>query len=137
MDIKKLGRFPDGGGHRVHGRQEATRRRRGRVGYAYLHSAIDDHSRLAYTEVLADEKGVTAAAFWGRAEAWFRAQGIVVLRVLTDNGFCYRGKLFNEALVGIRHRYCRPYRPQTNCGRTIPSHPLGGVGLCPALSPRM
>jgi transposase InsO family protein len=118
VDIKKLGRVPRGGGHKVHGRAAASpgRNRRRGVGYAYLHTAIDDYSRLAYTEVLADEKGATAAAFWRRAEAWFRARGIVVERVLTDNGFCYRGALFNQALgeSGVRHRYCRPYRPQTN-----------------------
>jgi transposase InsO family protein len=114
VDIKKLGRIPAGGGHRVHGRQ-ATRRKK-RLGYAYLHTAIDDHTRLAYTEVLTDEKGATAAGFWRRADAWFRAHGIVTERVLTDNGFCYRGRLFNEALAHTRivHKYCRPYRPQTN-----------------------
>lgn len=114
VDVKKLGRIPTGGGHRIHGRP-ATRTKK-RLGYAYLHTAIDDHSRLAYTEVLADEKGVTAAAFWRRAEAWFAARGITVERVLSDNGFCYRGKLFNQALAEHRivHKYCRPYRPQTN-----------------------
>jgi transposase InsO family protein len=114
VDVKKLGRIPTGGGHRIHGR--AASRRKKRLGYAFLHTAIDDHSRLAYTEVLADEKGVTAASFWRRAESWFRARGIVVERVLSDNGFCYRGKLFNDALAERRiiHKYCRPYRPQTN-----------------------
>jgi transposase InsO family protein len=114
VDIKKLGRVPHGGGHRVHGRP-ATRTKK-RLGYAYLHTAIDDYSRLAYTEVLADEKGRTAAAFWRRAHAWFRARGITVERVLTDNAFCYRGRLFNAALAEARitHKYCRPYRPQTN-----------------------
>ena len=114
VDVKKLGRIPTGGGHRIHGRP-ATRRKR-RLGYAYLHTAIDDHSRLAYTEVLVDEQGRTAAAFWRRAEAWFRARGVIVERVLTDNAFCYRGKLFNQALGEnrINHKYCRPYRPQTN-----------------------
>ena len=118
VDVKKLGRVPNGGGHRVIGRQAGNRMRtrRGGVGYAYLHTAIDDFSRLAYTEVLADEKGATAAAFWRRAEAWFRARGVVVERVLSDNGFCYRGRLFNQALADSRiiHKYCRPYRPQTN-----------------------
>ena len=114
VDVKKLGRIPTGGGHRAHGRQATRKGKRRRMGYAYLHTAIDDHSRLAYTEVLADEKGVTAATFWKRAEAWFKAHGIVVERVLSDNGFCYRGKLFNEALGQVKHRYCRPYRPQTN-----------------------
>ena len=115
VDVKKLGRIPPGGGHRVRGRP-AARPGKPKVGYAYLHTAIDDFSRVAYTEVLADEKGATAAAFWRRAEAWFRARGIVVERVLSDNGFCYRGKLFNDALAehGIVHKYCRPYRPQTN-----------------------
>ncbi len=114
VDVKKLARVPVGGGHKIHGR--AATRHKKRLGYAYLHTAIDDHSRLAYTEVLADEKGHTAAAFWRRADAWFRAHGIVVERVLTDNGFCYRGRLFNEALAERRivHKYCRPYRPQTN-----------------------
>ena len=86
------------------------------LGFAYIHSAVDDHSRLAYSEVLADETGATSAAFWRRAEAFFRAHGIVVERVMTDNAFAYRGVLFNEALeeTGTKHRYCRPYRPQTN-----------------------
>jgi transposase InsO family protein len=118
VDIKKLGQIRPGGGHRVLGRAAtgAAKARGPRVGYAYVHSAVDDHSRLAYCEVLADEKGATAAGFWRRAEAWFRAHGIVVQRVMTDNAFCYRGVLFNQALAEhrIAHRYCRPYRPQTN-----------------------
>jgi transposase InsO family protein len=117
LDIKKLGRIPAGGGWRSRGRAAARPgKHRRRVGYAYIHSAIDDHSRLAYSEVLADEKGATAAGFWRRAEAWFRAHGVVVERVLTDNAFCYRGRLFNAAPAEhrIAHRYCRPYRPQTN-----------------------
>jgi transposase InsO family protein len=114
VDVKKLGRIPTGGGHRIHGRP--TTRRKRRLGYAYLHTAIDDHSRLAYTEVLGDEQGRTAAAFWRRAQAWFRARGVIVERVLTDNAFSYRGRLFNDALAEdrITHKYCRPYRPQTN-----------------------
>jgi transposase InsO family protein len=82
----------------------------------YVHSAIDDYSRVAYSEVLTDEQGRTTAGFWRRADAWFRAHGIVTERVLTDNHFSYRGRLFNEALAETRisHRYCRPYRPQTN-----------------------
>ena len=116
VDVKKLGRIPAGGGHKVHGRPATRRNKRRRVGYAYLHTAIDDHSRLAYTEVLADEQGRTTAAFWRRAETWFRARGVIVERVLTDNHFSYRGRLFNEALGEHRiiHKYCRPYRPQTN-----------------------
>ena len=118
VDVKKLGKIPTGGGHKVRGRaaSRAGKNRRTRVGYSYLHTAIDDHSRLAYTEVLADEQGRTAAGFWRRADAWFRARGVVVERVLTDNHFSYRGRLFNEALAETRtiHKFCRPYRPQTN-----------------------
>lgn len=118
VDVKKLGRMLDGGGHRVHGRDKAAkpRSKRGRTGYTYLHTAIDDYSRVAYTEALADESGPTAAAFWRRAVAWFAARGVVIERVLTDNHFSYRGIKFNEALAetGVAHRYCRPYRPQTN-----------------------
>jgi transposase InsO family protein len=115
VDVKKLGRIPAGGGHKVHGRQARPSKKRW-AGYAYLHTAIDDYSRLAYTEILTDEKGATAAAFWRRADAWFRARGVVVERVLTDNHFSYRGILFNQALAEtqIIHKYCRPYRPQTN-----------------------
>ena len=122
VDVKKLGRIPTGGGHKARGRvatsAEKTRRRHAgkKVGYAYVHSAVDDHSRLAYSEVLPNETGATSAAFWRRAEAWFRAQGVVVERVMTDNAFAYRGKHFNAALAETRvlHRYCRPWRPQTN-----------------------
>jgi len=116
IDVKKLGRIPTGGGHKALGRAAGHRDRRRGVGYAYLHTAIDDYSRLAYTEVLADEQGRTAAAFWRRAQAWFAARGVVVERVLTDNHFTYRGRLFNTALAETRvlHQYCRPYRPQTN-----------------------
>ena len=115
VDVKKLGKIPPGGGHKVHGRQARPARKRGR-GYAYLHTAIDDYSRVAYTEVLADEQGPTAAGFMRRAIAWFATRGITIERVLTDNHFSYRGRLFNEALGEHRivHKYCRPYRPQTN-----------------------
>ena len=118
VDVKKLGRIPAGGGHKIHGRAATSSgpRRRQRIGYAYLHTAIDDYSRVAYTEVLADEQGRTCAAFWRRAYAWFAARGVTLERVLTDNHFSYRGLLFNQALAEHRvlHKYCRPYRPQTN-----------------------
>jgi hypothetical protein len=84
VDIKKLGRIPDGGGHRFHGRAARPHGRASRPGYAYLHNAVDDHSRLAYTETRADERKETAAAFWARASAWFDGCGITVQRVLTD-----------------------------------------------------
>jgi transposase InsO family protein len=80
-----------------------------------LHSAVDDHSRLAYTEELPDEKGATAAAFWCRAVRFFKAHGIKkIRRVLTDNGSCYRSRVFALALGHTRHRRTRPYHPQTN-----------------------
>ena len=125
VDVKKLGRIPTGGGHRVHGRAAtvAHKHKRKKIGYAYIHSAVDDHSRLAYSEVMADESGATSAAFWRRAEAFFKAHGIIVERVMTDNAFAYRGKLFNAALDASRvlHRYCRPFRPQTN-GKVCEHH---------------
>ena len=115
VDIKKLGRIPDGGGWRVNGRQvERGRWHRTKVGYAFVHSAIDGYSRLAYSEVLSDELGVTAAGFWTRAEQFFTGHGIDVERVLTDNGSCYRSHDFGRALDAVRHSYTRPYRPQTN-----------------------
>jgi transposase InsO family protein len=115
VDIKKLGNIPDGGGHQVLGRQ-AGRKNRSGVGYAFLHNAVDDHSRLAYTEILTDETKETATAFWTRAQAYFAAAGITVARVLTDNGSCYRSHLWRDTLTaaGITHKRTRPYRPQTN-----------------------
>ncbi len=116
VDIKKLGRIPDGGGHKVLGRAEGKRRRRRGVGYWYIHNAVDDHTRLAYSELLEDERKETAAAFWHRAAAYFTAVGITVRRVLTDNGSCYRSRDFAQALADhqITHKRTRPYRPQTN-----------------------
>lgn len=120
VDIKKLGRIPDGGGHRALGRATGWRNRTGtaanrRPGYNYLHNAVDDRSRLAYTEILADEKKETAAGFWERANAYFQTHGITVQRVLTDNGSCYRSHAFKDALgPEIKHKRTRPYRPQTN-----------------------
>ena len=120
VDIKKLGRIPDGGGHRVMDRAAGKRNKTGtaanrRPGYAYLHNAVDDHSRFAYTEILEDEKKETAAGFWERANEAFNAAGITVKRVLTDNGSCYRSHAFKDALgPDITHKRTRPYRPQTN-----------------------
>jgi len=124
VDIKKLGKIPDGGGWRIHGRAAGKRHARATTtlrknnapvrGYHFLHTAIDDHSRLAYSEVLPDEQGETAAAFWTRAAQWFTDHDITVKRVLTDNGGCYRSRLFAAALNDIAHKRTRPYRPQTN-----------------------
>lgn len=115
VDVKKLGRIPDGGGWRTLGRAAGNRSRIAGVGYSFLHSAIDDHSRLVYSEILGDERKETAAGFWKRANAFYASQGITVLRVLTDNGSCYRSKAFNAALgTHVKHKFTRPYRPQTN-----------------------
>jgi transposase InsO family protein len=128
VDVKKLGNIPDGGGWRVTGRATGKRNRastpnvaRNRygqpnLGYSYLHTALDDHSRLVYTEILSDERRDTAAAFWTRAQAFFASAGITVQRVLTDNGACYRSRLWRDTLTaaGITHKRTRPYRPQTN-----------------------
>jgi transposase-like protein len=116
VDIKKLGRIPDGGGWKVLGRQAGKRNNQGhsRIGYGFIHSALDDHSRLAYSEILSDEGKDTAAAFWLRARVWFADHGVEVREILTDNGSCYRSRLFAEALGEVTHRRTRPYRPQTN-----------------------
>lgn len=118
VDIKKLGRIPNGGGHRALGRQAGAKNndghhRTGR-GYSFLHHAVDDHSRLAYSEILADEKKETAASFWARANTFFTNSGITVTAVMTDNGSCYRSRHFAAALGEIKHVWTRPYRPQTN-----------------------
>jgi len=129
VDIKKLGRIPDGGGWRVHGRGSSQDLRAksvrekaarsgagGSRGYVYIHHAVDDHTRLAYSEIHSDERKETAVGFWQRARAWFAAHGVTVHAVLTDNGACYRSKLWAKTLAaaGIKHRRTRPYRPQTN-----------------------
>jgi hypothetical protein len=122
VDIKKLGRIPDGGGWKVLGKTAGRRnnakhnefRKHHFLGYGYIHSAVDDHSRLAYSEILSDERKETAVDFWQRAQAWFFEHGITVEEVLTDNGSCYRSRLFDDALGDIKHRKTRPYRPQTN-----------------------
>jgi transposase InsO family protein len=117
VDIKKLGRIPKGGGWWAHGRAARPRThstRKARIGYAFVHSAVDGYTRLAYSEVLADEQATTAIAFWTRAEAFFGTHGITIERILTDNGPCYRSRQFNDALGSIVHSFTRPYRPATN-----------------------
>jgi transposase InsO family protein len=130
VDVTKFGNIPDGGGHKFLTRQQsranaiATARRTGergdqyrpRIGTAFLHTVIDDHSRVAYAEICADEKAATAIGVLQRAVAWFAERGVIVERVLSDNGACYRSHAWREtcAELGITHKRTRPYRPQTN-----------------------
>ncbi|MFF4710723.1 DDE-type integrase/transposase/recombinase [Streptomyces eurythermus] len=103
IDVKKLGRIPDGGGHTVLGRAagRAGQDRRNGTGYAYLHTALDDHSRLAHTEDLPDEKAATRAGFLRRATAGFAAQGVAVERVLTDNAWAYTKNTWRQTCHGL------------------------------------
>lgn len=112
LDVKKIGRIPDGEGWRAHGRGKASPRQK--VGYTYLHTAIDGFSRLAYTEPLPDEKAATVLEFWRNAEAFFADHGIT--RVITDNGPCYTSELFTRRLAteGITHQRIQPYTPRHN-----------------------
>ncbi len=126
IDVKKLGRIPEGrAGHRVHGNRELQRSPRKRdaagrdrklVGWEYVHVCVDDATRLAYVEVLPDEKAITAVGFLRRAVAFYRRHGITVQRVMSDNGACYRSTIhaFACRALGIRHLRTRPYRPRTN-----------------------
>jgi transposase InsO family protein len=116
LDTKKLGRIARVG-HRITGCRKGPRNRRGtRTGWETLHVAIDDATRIAYTELLPDEKKETATAFLSRSLAFFNANGIAAERVMTDNGPAYRSKAFRHALsgAGLRHIRTRPYTPRTN-----------------------
>lgn len=118
MDVKKLGRIPDGGGWKAHGREAGSllRDRTTRIGFDYVHSVVDDHSRLAYSEVLPDEKGPTCAAFLERAIGYFARHGIVrIERLLTDNSWAYRWSLREVcAAHGIRQKFIKPHCPWQN-----------------------
>ena len=123
IDVKKLGRIEDGAGHRVvgnprHNRSkiDAAGTRRSQIGWEYVHIAIDDCTRLAYAEVLSDEKGRTAAGFLQRAIAFYRRHGITVERVMTDNGSAYISTLHALTCrrLRLKHLRTRAYRPQTN-----------------------
>ena len=112
LDIKKLGRFGCPG-HRIHGDRNQHVRN---VGWEYVHVAIDDHSRIAFSQVAANEQGVSAAAFLEAALAWYERLGIRVRRLLTDNGPCYQSRAFRQVCQqhGIKHSRTRPYTPRTN-----------------------
>jgi transposase InsO family protein len=119
VDVKKLGRIREGGGWKMHGRQMGTtgEMKRIKVGYDYLHVAVDDHSRVAFVQALSDEKAPTCAQFVRDAATYFASEGVTIERVMTDNARNYTpSKIFKAALVdlGISHRRTRLYRPQTN-----------------------
>ena len=127
-DVKKVGNVPDGGGWRYVGRQQGGKNRvatpgkpRNRhhqplIGAAYVHTVLDDHSRVAYAEVHDDETAATACAVLRRAVAWYAARGITTRRVLTDNGAAYRSHAWRDTCIqlDVTHKRTRPYRPQTN-----------------------
>ena len=120
VDVKKIGKIPDGGGWKAHGRQMGSTgaQKRARIGYDYVHSMVDDHSRLAYSEILPDEKGPTCAAFMLRAAEYFAAHGVTrIERVITDNHFSYRRS--NDvrdaiAALGAKHKFIKPHCPWQN-----------------------
>jgi transposase InsO family protein len=120
VDVKKIGRIPDGGGWKAHGRAATTaaKRKGPRIGYDYVHSMVDDHSRLAYSEIHTDETATTCAAFLTRAAAYFALHGIATIeRVMTDNAFAYRhGRAFREAVAaaGARQKFIKPHCPWQN-----------------------
>ena len=128
VDVKKLGNIPDGGGWRYVGRATGEKHRSATkikarskngdplIGTAFVHTVLDDHSRVAYAEIHDDETAATAIAVLRRAVAWFAARGVTTQRVLSDNGSCYRSHAWRDACteLGIRHKRTRPYRPQTN-----------------------
>ncbi|WP_235736970.1 IS481 family transposase [Nocardioides alcanivorans] len=120
VDVKKIGKIPDGGGWKAHGRQMGSTavKKRAKIGYDYIHSMVDDHSRLAYSEALPDEQGPTCAAFILRAATYFAQHGIdTIERVITDNHWSYRkSNDVRQALVtiGARHKFIRPHCPWQN-----------------------
>jgi transposase InsO family protein len=128
VDIKILGNVPDGGGWRFVGRLQGDRNRAAtpdkpknkwrnpQLGHAYVHTVLDDHSRVAYAEIHDRQDAPTAAAVLRRAVDWFTARGVAVERVLSDNGSCYRSRIWRDTCteLGVTHKRTRPYRPQTN-----------------------
>lgn len=120
VDVKKIGKIPPGGGWKAHGRQmgSTSAQKKARIGYDYVHSMVDDHSRLAYSEILPDEKGPTCAAFILRAAEYFASHGITrIERIMTDNHFSYRkSNDVRDALatLGAKHKFIKPHCPWQN-----------------------
>ena len=152
VDMKKFDNIPDGGGWRYVGRRQGERNRAAtpekprskwhnpRLGYAFVHTVIDDHSRVAYTEVHDDETAITAVAVLHRAVDWFADRGVTVERVLSDNGGAYRSHLWRDTCeaLSITAKRTRPYRPQTNgkVERFISPDHGRWLGVCPLLRQR-
>jgi len=116
VDVKKIAAIPDGGGWRIHGRGGDPTAGHSGAGYRFIHTALDDRSRLVYSETHNDEQAATAAGFWARAAAFYADHGIACERVITDNGSCYRSRLWLQACAatGTAVKKTRPRRPQTN-----------------------
>jgi transposase InsO family protein len=119
MDVKKIGRIPDGGGWRAHGRQmgSTAAKKKARIGFDYVHSVVDDHSRFAYSEILGDEQGDTGAGFFARALQEFAAHGITVTELMTDNAWSYTHSSSLAALLAesqVKHRLIKPHCPWQN-----------------------
>jgi transposase len=134
MDTKKLGRIA-GIGHRITGRRTGAINRHHGIGWECLHVCIGDASRLAYSEVLPDERKESATGFLERALAWFARNGVAVERVMTDNGNCYRSDMFRQACAsqGLRHLRTRPYTPRTNAHHRMTADPVIGTPQLVAL----
>lgn len=119
MDVKKIGRIPDGGGWRAHGREmgSTSERKNTKIGYDYVHSVVDDHSRVAFSEILTDERAGTTAEFFARAITFFANHGVTIERLITDNAWSYRrGNQLRELLAEheITHKFIRPHCPWQN-----------------------
>ena len=120
VDVKKVGKIPDGGGWKAHGRAmgSTSAKKKARIGYDYVHSMVDDHSRLAYSEILPDEKGTSCAGFIRRAAAYFADHGITSIeRVMTDNHFSYKNSHDVRAVLdelGAKHKFIKPHCPWQN-----------------------
>lgn len=119
MDVKKIGRIPDGGGWKAHGRQmgSSAAKKKAKIGYDYVHSVVDDHSRVAYSEIHLDERADTCAEFFERAIEFFADHGVTIQRLITDNAMSYRhGAKLRELLADhrITHKFIRPHCPWQN-----------------------
>lgn len=128
VDVAKFGNIPDGDGWRFVGRQQSKRHRAAtpgkpcnrhhhpKMGHCFVHTVIDDHSRIAYAEIYDDEKAITAIGVLRRATAWFTERGITLRRVISDNGPAYKSKLWVQTRgeLAVTPKWTRPYRPQTN-----------------------